>query len=242
MENKKYKVSKEYDGNTRKLYSCNCKFCEKEFWLPEKEITENNFCTKECYFLFRRKNGKRVDIKCVQCNKIFTRWKRFIDKVLSNRHFCSRECQRIASIEHNKNKRELRGEKFYENCICCLLPLTNRGVNRKYCSHSCRNKFKSSERIKKWKSGEISGNSAGEGIPVWLRKYIFEKYENKCMMCEWSQIHPITGKIPLQVDHIDGNHKNNNEENLRLLCPNCHSLTPTFGFLNKGRGREKKKK
>ena len=27
-------------------------------------------------------------------------------------------------------------------------------------------------------------------------------------------------------------------ENLKILCPNCHSLTPTFGALNKGNGRE----
>lgn len=39
----------------------------------------------------------------------------------------------------------------------------------------------------------------------------------------------------LQIHHIDGNHYNNEESNLQLLCPNCHSLTPTFGALNKKR-------
>jgi 5-methylcytosine-specific restriction endonuclease McrA len=39
--------------------------------------------------------------------------------------------------------------------------------------------------------------------------------------------------IPLELDHIDGNHQNNALDNLRLLCPNCHSLTPTFRGKNK---------
>jgi hypothetical protein len=42
----------------------------------------------------------------------------------------------------------------------------------------------------------------------------------------------------LVADHIDGNWRNNTEENLRLLCPNCDSLTHTFSALNKGNGRE----
>lgn len=39
--------------------------------------------------------------------------------------------------------------------------------------------------------------------------------------------------IPLELDHIDGNHQNNALQNLRLLCPNCHALTPTFRDKNK---------
>lgn len=34
--------------------------------------------------------------------------------------------------------------------------------------------------------------------------------------------------IPLQLDHIDGNHTNNKLENLQILCPNCHAKTPTY--------------
>ena len=33
-----------------------------------------------------------------------------------------------------------------------------------------------------------------------------------------------------QVDHIDGNHKNNTLDNCILLCPNCHSLTDNYKF------------
>lgn len=55
----------------------------------------------------------------------------------------------------------------------------------------------------------------------------------KCEICNRSV---WQGKpMPLELDHIDGNHKNNNLPNLRLLCPNCHSMTSTF------RGKNKKK-
>jgi 5-methylcytosine-specific restriction endonuclease McrA len=36
-------------------------------------------------------------------------------------------------------------------------------------------------------------------------------------------------KLTLQIDHIDGNSENNMLSNLRLLCPNCHTQTPTYG-------------
>lgn len=41
----------------------------------------------------------------------------------------------------------------------------------------------------------------------------------------------------LEIDHIDGNHKNNSRDNLRVLCPNCHALTPNFR--NHGRNKNK---
>lgn len=50
-----------------------------------------------------------------------------------------------------------------------------------------------------------------------------------CGLSEW-QGQPI----PIQLDHINGRSDCNTRENLRLLCPNCHAQTPTFGALNKG--------
>lgn len=75
------------------------------------------------------------------------------------------------------------------------------------------------------------------GISSHIRRYMFEKYESKCCKCGWGKVNQFTGNIPLEVEHIDGRHTNNIENNLLLLCPNCHSLTDTYKALNRGNGR-----
>lgn len=222
------KVSTEYDGKSRTLYRCECKQCTKEFWRPKHVLDTATCCSKECYKLFREKTGKRVEIVCTHCGKEFKRWKRFIDAVTSGNYFCSRKCQQEASI------------KYKSNCLNCGVEVV--GKDRKFCSKKCDDINQYNTSIAKWKAGEISGTNAAEGMSSWLRKYIIEKFGNKCCLCGWCQVNITTGKVPVQVDHIDGNYKNNSEENLRLLCPNCHSLTSNFGSLNKGKGREKRRK
>ena len=41
--------------------------------------------------------------------------------------------------------------------------------------------------------------------------------------------------LTLDVDHIDGDFHNNEADNLRFLCPNCHRLTPNFAGRSRGR-------
>jgi 5-methylcytosine-specific restriction endonuclease McrA len=74
-----------------------------------------------------------------------------------------------------------------------------------------------------------------------IRRYLFEKNNFRCEKCGWNEVHCKTGLVPLQVHHIDGNSKNNLENNLQLLCPNCHSLTENYGSRNKNatKGRSK---
>lgn len=55
--------------------------------------------------------------------------------------------------------------------------------------------------------------------------------EIKCNECDIEEI--WNGKpISLELDHIDGDKHNNRRENLRYLCPNCHSQTHTFRVKN----------
>lgn len=56
----------------------------------------------------------------------------------------------------------------------------------------------------------------------------------KCEMCGWAQ-KALDGRIPLELDHINGDRYDNRIENLRILCPNCHSLQPTHRGRNKQR-------
>ena len=70
-----------------------------------------------------------------------------------------------------------------------------------------------------------------------LRAYLVRRLGERCQHCGWNERHPMTGRVPVEVEHIDGRWENNNPNNLTLLCPNCHSLTTTYRALNRGRGR-----
>ena len=69
------------------------------------------------------------------------------------------------------------------------------------------------------------------------KNYLIHKHGEKCMECGWCEINLLSGKVPIELEHIDGNSENNSLNNLKLLCPNHHSLTPTYKALNKGNGR-----
>ena len=109
--------------------------------------------------------------------------------------------------------------------------------NNKYCSKKCQQRFQSLVKLEKWKSGEWDGLQYEVAVSSTIRNYLHEKYNNKCSRCGWNTINPYTKKVPLQIEHIDGDYRNNKENNLTLICPNCHSLTPTWGGRNKGKGR-----
>lgn len=79
-------------------------------------------------------------------------------------------------------------------------------------------------------------------ISMHLKTYLFKKYNNKCAQCGWGEVNKYTGNIPLEIEHIDGNYQNNSEENLTVLCPNCHSLTSTYKGANVNHGRKNRSK
>ena len=123
-------------------------------------------------------------------------------------------------------------------CLNC-----NKEIKKsKYCSNKCQKEYEYKEYIKRWKNGKESGMRGEYQISLYIKTYLLNKYNNRCVKCGWGEKNIYTGKIPLEVEHIDGNYKNNNEENLIILCPNCHSLTSTYTGANLHKGRKERKK
>ena len=157
--------------------------------------------------------------KCKKCGNEFIPQKGLIS-------YCSLACRnsRERNDETKRNIAEgmLKSEKFLKS-----LENKNRLIDYK----------KIAEKVKEtWNvkllSDEFQTLSFGR-----LRKRIILEQGGKCNHCgidKWNN-KPIT----LELEHIDGNHSNNNRENLEAICPNCHSQTDTWRGKNKTNKRHK---
>jgi len=168
----------------------------------------------------------------------------------------------------NKEAGSIGGKIFSENCkirkqekeniynqnpklcpICnCAIPFNKHKIV-KFCSRSCaathNNSISPKRKIKPKNRKSLSqiiqernfkveqGLVSERGV---LRKYLKQHKGYVCSKC--SLTHWLGTLLSLELDHIDGNASNNHPSNLRFLCPNCHSITPTWKGRNKGYGRK----
>lgn len=137
-------------------------------------------------------------------------------------------------IKKNKKARERYEKRKQEKCLNC----GNKSSNL-YCSHTCQHEYNKNKIFRLLEEDELELSSLTHSR--WAKKYLIEKYGEECMKCGWSEKHLTTGKVPIELNHIDGNSENNKLDNLELLCPNCHSLTYNYKALNAGNGRSKRR-
>jgi len=121
-------------------------------------------------------------------------------------------------------------------------------LGNKFCNNKnkCKNNYYYKTYIDEWLDGKQSGERGSEHISTYIRRFLIEKYGNKCQKCGWSKINEFTKKVPLEIHHMDGNWKNNRIENLQIICPCCHALTENYRASGTGskvrNGREGKRK
>jgi hypothetical protein len=173
---------------------------------------------------------------CLQCDKPVAYTKR------SNK-FCDRKCSAI----YNNTTRHWRyggnpnpGPKACSSgkpptflgkikCEECGVECNMRYNGRMFCTSRCYHDSRKSSRVKQFEAGLLSSRSA--------KFVLIELHGPGCMDCGWDKVNPTSGKCPVELEHVDGDSNNNHPSNLKLVCPNCHSLTPTYKALNAGRGR-----
>lgn len=126
-----------------------------------------------------------------------------------------------------------RVNPYTYNCVICSAESEFKvSKNNLFCSVKCQQVQAYRDAILNWKETPPGKNR--------IKRYLAETFGNKCSVCG---IDSWNGKdIVLELEHKDGNSENNNKDNVCLICPNCHSQTPTYKGANKGNGRYVRRK
>ena len=144
--------------------------------------------------------------------------------------------------EINPNEHFNKGKKQIHICLNCGKEFEHKKNSKNvFCSNVCQGEYNHKQLIEKWKNGEYNGLSGEYNLSKGIKKYLLEKHNYKCEICGWGEENPHTHTIPLEIHHKDGDYTNNKEENLQVLCPNCHALTETYKSHNK-KGRKSRAK
>ena len=120
------------------------------------------------------------------------------------------------------------------NCLFCgkeyeYNPYYYKG---KYCSNQCQGYHKSALAVEANKTLIVEGKVTNRPTIYQVLESLFGPACQECGITEHNE-----KPIKCQVDHINGDSTNNKLDNLRLLCPNCHSQTQTFAGRNKGKNK-----
>ena len=169
---------------------------------------------------------------------------------LTKGKYCSIGCGNKARAIQNTN----RYNEHPRLCKQCKYPLHYRTESRqKFCSRSCaatynnahfpkRKKLYTQTSKQDWidhitKERRVKVESGNTNNRDTLKRYLKDTRGDVCEKCHQPGV--WEGELlTLVLDHIDGDPGRSTPDNIRLLCPNCNSQTPTFSGRNKGNGRK----
>ncbi len=228
-----------------------CNFCQKLYEADTRYLKRNQglCCSKECGIKYSVQNRQlnnpiELNVSCSSCGKKFHRSKSKLKSSKSGLYFCSKECQDAGyrdpklPVSPGPNRSNpphegmgwMKGRGWVTLCLSCDNPTKSRSGR----CLNCEKNYKISE----WLNGnlEITRSGKTQEPQGWVKAYLIELRGDKCEFCGWKEPKP-DGTSIIQMDHIDGNYLNNSLENLRLLCPNHHAMTETYGSKNRGKGK-----
>jgi len=160
-------------------------------------------------------------VRCAHCERPLLYKQRF-------GQFCSQSC---SASYNNRGVRRHSSKHQLIKCLNCDADILIR-TRKKFCCMECRRAYETKQRL------EAIVNHK-QVYSKWVKKFLIDLRGYKCESCHNSEW--LGQKIPLELEHVDGHSDNNDFLNLRLLCPNCHALTPTYKGKNKGNGRAKRR-
>ena len=166
---------------------------------------------------------------CTEC-KITKPSREFYNNCVELKGFSGicKECNKIRKAKE-AFERSQKG-----TCLNCNNKIDKRKI---YCNRKCLMSYI----VKQWSLGNES-TPITSNILNHIKSYLIEVRGESCEECGWNKIHPNTGKVPIDLHHKDGNSQNNKQENLILVCPNCHRWAHLHLGSNRGRGRSSLKK
>lgn len=138
--------------------------------------------------------------------------------------FCTKKCAKSFSTQ---KKREEINRKVSER-------LKGKQQTRTMHVYSEERKAKQRATFNKRREERLASKTFDELTKDDKRLVIFREQNGSCISCKLSEW--LGQPIPLEIEHKDGDRRNNSRDNLSLLCNNCHALTSTW------RGRNVKSK